>query len=1589
MNSKHRNVFVGLLFVLLLSNHAAAAITRAQLANTNTNLTTVLLFTTTGGVKAYADNVNPNPNIKLRVYSNASGELQGKWVGLAYRSGSSVRVISDGPTSGETLLEPLGNESTNGTHWYADTLDAFAPHDSKAVYPGILYALLSSSMHNETMDNSTLYTSHPSDVFVQLNPEQDGWLFGWDGNGYWLNGSDPMMDYHDGENQAYGSYITYLNATPVRVNVTVLRAASNSSILTIGGVNYTTLNEIEVDRNFLVVGIVAPNGTVLDSNVTSLAASYTGGWDDDSNDNDDALSLSMGGFSGRVYVYVNGIKEAEIAACPAGTSLCVDNTCSENCSTHGGNNCSNMTCYDGSVCDPVSQLCVCPLGTSRCVDGSCSANCTQTDTAFNCSNMTCYDGSVCDPVSQLCVCPLGTSRCVDGTCSINCSSTDTASNCTNSTCPTGSVCDVTRDVCVCPVGTSKCIDGTCSINCSSTDTGPDCNSSLCYDNSSCSPITNVCACPLGTSLCLSRICSNNCTRDDIDFNCSSVTCFSGSVCDPITHLCVCPVGTSRCTDGTCSSNCTQTDGNYNCTNNTCIWGSSCIPNLCRCPVGTARCGDGTCSADCMRLNVTLLLPASGSNDTDGNVTFVYNVTSDYSVANCSLYTNISSVWGLNQTDTSVEVNQTNNFTLNNIPDNRVFIWNVVCFDVNGNSATGVANFTLRINIPEPPIAVITPTNPRIVANTNTQFNGSSSYDPDPGDSIASYSWTFGDSGTANTAAPIHNYTSIGVYQVNLTVTDMTSRTGKNTTTAYVCYEVSAGNCIPIANATANNAKTITTHAGTPVNLSGFNSRDIDGGIINYEWNDTLDGAIIYTGTEANISYQFNSTGVHLMLLTVMDTVGATKTDNLTINLTNTPPIANATVNNAKSAVENTTQNLQFNASTSYDPDGDTLTYYWNFGDGTNNTSVAPTHAYTSPGRYNITLNVTDPFNASSKDSVMVTICLNGNCPPKAVAYVNVSQKSVTIHLGTLVNLTGTDSTDLNGKSDIVRYNWSDSNSDILPQQENITNFLFTYCGLHIVTLNVTDAGGLSDTDGVNVTVTNTAPLANGTANGNTTVVVNVSENVLFNASASYDPDGDTLTYFWNFDDGTNSTSILVTHNYSAMGTYEVTLTVRDGSLNGSFANSTTLTVFVCLGTNCPPRAVAGSDIIVLVNHTVYFNASESMDPDGYIVNYTWYFPDTTEYVNGSYINHTFLGTGIFNITLNVTDNSSISDADVVQVIVTTVGVLAFVDGNPVSTLQSAGRPHNLTVLTQYNPIPGYSGDNLSNAMVQFIECNGINTFVLPQYTDSNVTNYAIAETRTSSSGSANFVVTPTGGEGINEARIGNYTLQLRIFVSGDNMPAYVQNFTLSNRHLQNPPTGAYVAIPNRGDISFFTLEVAKVYDKIRRWFPMGSSTSGENHEFTLYTNGSGSLPNITSGKPTGLKITVKTPGEVSVGNATVRVTEKNGYMIFALPQYTNSNVTSYAMAEARTNSNGYVGFTIIPTGASGITGHENFIGNYSVTLSVVYEGSTVYSRNMSVDRSLPAPLPSDARVQTPNKDDLDNFIDDVIRSYDKMKRWIG
>ncbi len=57
--------------------------------------------------------------------------------------------------------------------------------------------------------------------------------------------------------------------------------------------------------------------------------------------------------------------------------------------------------------------------------------------------------------------------------------------------------------------------------------------------------------------------------------------------------------------------------------------------------------------------------------------------------------------------------------------------------------------------------------------------------------------------------------------------------------------------------------------------------------------------------------------------------------------------------------------------------------------------------------------------------------------------------------------------------------------------------------------------------------------------------VSIGDEIDFDGSESYDPDGDKLEFIWDFGDGTTSTEPLVTHWYEKAGTYQIYLTVLD------------------------------------------------------------------------------------------------------------------------------------------------------------------------------------------------------------------------------------------------------------------------------------------------------------------------------------------------------------------------------------------------------------------------------------------------------------
>jgi PKD repeat protein len=77
--------------------------------------------------------------------------------------------------------------------------------------------------------------------------------------------------------------------------------------------------------------------------------------------------------------------------------------------------------------------------------------------------------------------------------------------------------------------------------------------------------------------------------------------------------------------------------------------------------------------------------------------------------------------------------------------------------------------------------------------------------------------------------------------------------------------------------------------------------------------------------------------------------------------------------------------------------------------------------------------------------------------------------------------------------------------------------------------------------------------------------------VTFNASSSYDPDGEIVNYTWDFGDGNISYGEITNHTYFEPGSYEVNLTVTDNDSLGDFK------VHAILIKNHPPNTPSNPD----------------------------------------------------------------------------------------------------------------------------------------------------------------------------------------------------------------------------------------------------------------------------------------------------------------------------------------------------------------------------------------------------------------------------
>jgi PKD repeat protein len=134
--------------------------------------------------------------------------------------------------------------------------------------------------------------------------------------------------------------------------------------------------------------------------------------------------------------------------------------------------------------------------------------------------------------------------------------------------------------------------------------------------------------------------------------------------------------------------------------------------------------------------------------------------------------------------------------------------------------------------------------------------------------------------------------------------------------------------------------------------------------------DTNTGHFSWTPTPADA-------GTYTLTFSASDGhASSSETITITVNANNHPPVAVAGgPYNGGAGLP-----IQFNGTGSSDPDGNNLTYAWDFGDGGTGSGATPTHAYTFPNNYLATLTVTDDGSPSLSDSDVASVSVLATIP---------------------------------------------------------------------------------------------------------------------------------------------------------------------------------------------------------------------------------------------------------------------------------------------------------------------------------------------------------------------------------------------------------------------------------------------------------------------------------------------------------------------------------------------------------------------------------------------------------------------------------
>jgi len=501
--------------------------------------------------------------------------------------------------------------------------------------------------------------------------------------------------------------------------------------------------------------------------------------------------------------------------------------------------------------------------------------------------------------------------------------------------------------------------------------------------------------------------------------------------------------------------------------------------------------------------------------------------------------------------------------------------------------------------------------------------------------IISYEWDFGDGDKGTGVKVSHTYKDKGENQGRFSVKLEVHKLDKKTAEEIV--DVYKDIIVSIANEKVSAEFEATPEIGEAplkVSFDASATKDPDGEVMRYDWD--FDGDESFDDAEGvKVTHTFDKIGEYEVQLRATDNSGQYSIGKKTILIKEaTNPIAKIELETETDEYL-TGETYIFSAAKSFSPGGAIEKYEWDFGDGSPKANTKTvSHVFKTSGKFEVTLIITDEEKSTGETYLEVKV----NSPteaPKAVLKTTPEKGEDSPYLeGEVpfeVIFEAGDSTDAD--DNIVDFEW-DFNGDTVTDALGVTqDHIFTETGTYNVILKVTDADGNVSQDSITVKAREQGIKALLKA---TPITGPTPLTVTFDASGSSYPDGEIISYEWDFGDGSNKQlgDSKISHKYKSVGQFDATVTAI-ASDNERAEKVVTVTVTPVGLQACFTSSKSQGEAPLIV----VFDGSCS---EGTITKFLWNFGDEGTSVSNK-PTHTFQEPGTYTVTLEVSDNENTVD----------------------------------------------------------------------------------------------------------------------------------------------------------------------------------------------------------------------------------------------------------------------------------------------------------------------------------------------------------